>query len=171
MFFPATQFPSVEKLSVVTEVIRSGVNECRLVNFLRHPSLSDLDWRSAVCALLEYFIPVHLTLDRTQASTGKLWTKGQGSVSYQSFWSHGLRTYRRLDTTASAPQGSLKTGQSGSLQNRTTVKARDIDVDRGPYRLCRHEQCLERGKETTSHRTGKARMVFTKDRARNRCST
>src|SRR6516164_1260367 len=69
------------------------------------------------------------------------------------------------------PQGSLKTGQSGSLQNRTTVKARDIDVDRGPYRLCRHEQCLERRKETTSHRTGKARMVFTKDRARNRCST
>src|SRR5215469_3966721 len=68
------------------------------------------------------------------------------------------------------PQGSLKTGQSGSLQNRTTVKARDIDVDRGPYRLCRHEQCFERRKETTSHRTGKARMVFTKDRARNRCS-
>src|SRR5215831_19876854 len=71
---------------------------------------------------------------------------------------------------AIVPQGSLKTGQSGSLQNRTTVKARDIDVDGGPYRLCRHEQCLERRKETTSHRTGKARMVFTKDRARNRCT-
>src|SRR6516164_8829871 len=68
------------------------------------------------------------------------------------------------------PQGSLKTGQSGSLQNRTTVKARDIDVDGSPYRLCRHEQCLERREETTSYRTGKARMVFTKDRARNRCT-
>ena len=68
------------------------------------------------------------------------------------------------------PQGSLKTGQSGSLQNRPMVKARDIDVDRSPYRLCRHEQCLERRKETTSHRTGKARMVFTKDRANNRCT-
>src|SRR5262249_48961627 len=68
------------------------------------------------------------------------------------------------------PQGLLKTGQSGSLQIRTTVKARDIDVDRSPCRLCRHEQCLERRKETTSHRTGKARMVFTKDRARNRCT-
>src|ERR1700757_4869634 len=68
------------------------------------------------------------------------------------------------------PQGSLKTGQSGSLQTRPTVKARDIDVDGSPYRLCRHEQCLERRKETTSHRTGKARMVFTKDRARNRCT-
>src|SRR6516164_6897947 len=72
--------------------------------------------------------------------------------------------------SVSFPQGSLKTGQSGSLQNRTTVKARDIDVDRSPCRLCRHEQCLERRKETASHRTGKARMVFTKDRARNRCS-
>ena len=68
------------------------------------------------------------------------------------------------------PQGSLKTGQSGSLQNRPMVKARDIDVDRSACRLCRHEQCLERRKETTSHRTGKARMVFTKDRARNRCT-
>src|SRR5438445_6250361 len=71
---------------------------------------------------------------------------------------------------ANQPQGSLKSGQSRSLQNRPTVKARDIDVDGSPYRLCRHEQCLERRKETTSHRTGKARMVFTKDRARNRCT-
>src|SRR5947199_7056094 len=68
------------------------------------------------------------------------------------------------------PQGSLKTGQSGSLQNRPRVKARDIDSDGSPYRLTRHEQCLERRTETTRHRTGKARMVFTKDRARNRCT-
>src|SRR6516162_5790069 len=68
------------------------------------------------------------------------------------------------------PQGSLKTGQSGSLQNRPTVRARDIDVDGSPYRLSRHEQRLERRKETASHRTGKARLVFTKDRARNRCT-
>src|SRR5215469_7389933 len=73
--------------------------------------------------------------------------------------------------SAPKPQGSLKSGHAGSLQNRPTVKARDIDVDRSPYRLCRHEQCLERRKETTSYRTGKARMVFTKDRARNRCTT
>jgi len=37
-------------------------------------------------------------------------------------------------------QGPLKTGHTGSLQNRTTVKALDIDVDGSPYRLCRHEQ-------------------------------
>src|SRR5262249_47507340 len=68
------------------------------------------------------------------------------------------------------PQGSLKTGQSGSLQKRPTVKARDIDVHGSSYRLCGHEQCFERREETTSHRTGKARMVFTKDRASNRCT-
>jgi hypothetical protein len=40
-------------------------------------------------------------------------------------------------------------------------EARDIDSDESPYRLGRHEQCLERRKEAASHRTGEARMAFT----------
>src|ERR1700741_2245101 len=80
------------------------------------------------------------------------------------------REIRAMQLWVYGPQGSLKPGQSGSLQTRPTVKARDIDVDGSPYRLCRQQQCIERRKETTRHRTGKARMVFTKDRARNRCT-
>src|SRR5215470_5120751 len=50
IFFPATQFLSGEKLNVVTAVIRSAVNECRLVGFLPRPSLICLDWQSTVRA-------------------------------------------------------------------------------------------------------------------------
>src|SRR5712692_3498837 len=48
-------------------------------------------------------------------------------------------------------------------------KARDIDSDGSPYRLRRHEQCLERRKETTSHRTGEARMALAAHRASHWC--
>ena len=66
---------------------------------------------------------------------------------------------------------------SGVTQNRPCVvtskpamsEARDIDSDRSPYRLLRHEQCLERRKETTSHSTGEARMAVTAHRASHRC--
>src|SRR6516162_7278572 len=93
------------------------------------------------------------------------WNPGNPLQTSTRFWFlFALRSYD------ADPQGSLKTGQSGSLQNRPTVRARDIDVDGSPYRLSRHEQRLERRKETASHRTGKARLVFTKDRARNRCT-
>lgn len=59
-----------------------------------------------------------------------------------------------------AIEGHLKTGHS---------KARDIDSGRRPYRLRRHEQCLERREETASHRTGEAWMVFTTHRASHWC--
>ena len=66
---------------------------------------------------------------------------------------------------------------SGVTQNRpyrVTAKpamseSRDIDSDRSPYRLPRHEQCLERRKETTSHSTGEARMAATAHRASHWC--
>src|SRR5712692_2231821 len=50
-------------------------------------------------------------------------------------------------------------------------KTRDIDSDGSPYRLRRHEQCLERRKKTTSHRTGEARMALTAHRASHWCTS
>ena len=50
MFFPATQFLSIEEISVVPAVVRDTLNECRFINFLSHPPLSLLDWRSTICA-------------------------------------------------------------------------------------------------------------------------
>src|ERR1700728_2872446 len=43
-------------------------------------------------------------------------------------------------------------------------KTRDIDTGERAYSLRQHEQCLERRKETTSHRTGEPRMAFAADR-------
>ena len=50
-------------------------------------------------------------------------------------------------------------------------KARDIDSDGSLYRLRRHEQCLERRKETTSHRTREARMALAAHRASHWCAS
>src|SRR6266704_4293286 len=50
-------------------------------------------------------------------------------------------------------------------------KARDIDFERSLYRLPRYEQCFERREETTSHRTGEARVVLATHRARKRCTS
>jgi hypothetical protein len=49
------------------------------------------------------------------------------------------------------------------------LRNRKPTSNRGPYRLGRHEQCLERRKEATSHRTGEARMAFTAHRASHWC--
>src|SRR2546427_8599153 len=40
-----------------------------------------------------------------------------------------------------------------------------------PCRLRRHEQCLERIKETTGHRTRKTRLAATAHRAGDRCAS
>src|SRR5215469_13878793 len=49
-------------------------------------------------------------------------------------------------------------------------KAQDVDSERSPYRLPQHEQHLERGKETTSYRIRKARMVLTTHRGSHGCA-
>src|ERR1700676_378515 len=51
------------------------------------------------------------------------------------------------------------------------MKPWDIDSDERAYSLCQHEQCLERKEETTSYRTGKARMALTAIRASQRCAS
>ena len=58
------------------------------------------------------------------------------------------------------PQRSPKTGHR---------KGWDIDSERSPYRLPRHEQCLERREKAASYRPRKARMVFTAHRGSDRC--
>src|SRR5206468_2877129 len=57
----------------------------------------------------------------------------------------------------------LKTGQ------RITTFGTLIPA--GADRLRRHEQCLERIKETTAHRTGKARLAAAAYRAGDRCAS
>jgi hypothetical protein len=73
----------------------------------------------------------------------------------------------RRDASSSGqpfPRGSPKTGHRGSLQNRPTIAiTRDIDFDLRATTLSRCEQCLERGKQTTSNRIRAAGMVAAED--------
>jgi hypothetical protein len=50
-------------------------------------------------------------------------------------------------------------------------KTRDIDSDERAYSLRQHEQCLERREETTSHRTGEARVALVAHRASHGCTS
>jgi len=52
MFFPAAQFLSVEEVGVIPVIARFAAIEGGLVNLLPNPSLSRLDGRSTVDALL-----------------------------------------------------------------------------------------------------------------------
>jgi hypothetical protein len=59
----------------------------------------------------------------------------------------------------------------GVTQNRPTVEVQDIASAGSVCRLPRHEQCLERRKKTTSHRTREARMAFAAHRASHWCAS
>src|SRR5215467_12401991 len=50
------------------------------------------------------------------------------------------------------------------------MRNRDVDSGEGVCTLRRHEQRLERRKETASHRVGAAGLALTTHRARNRCA-
>jgi hypothetical protein len=76
------------------------------------------------------------------------------SIGHKSSYAHHNHASER-------PQGSPKRGKD---------KTRDIDCDGRPYRLRRHEQCLERRKKTISHTTGEARMALTAHRASPGCA-
>ena len=58
-----------------------------------------------------------------------------------------------------------------ALSSTITSGAADSDSDERAYSLCQHEQCLERREETTSYRTGKARMAAGKSVAEIVAST
>ena len=70
---------------------------------------------------------------------------------------------------------------SGVTQNRPLMvtskpaikrnDTQDIDSDESLFSLCRHEQCLERTRETASLSTGAAGMVLTAHRAGERCTS
>src|SRR5881296_2415163 len=75
-------------------------------------------------------------------------------------------------SVVSWPRGSPKTGHRGSLQNRPTITIiQDVDFDARVGTLGRCEQCLERGKETTSYSIGAARLVAAQDSEDHRCAS
>src|SRR5580693_4650274 len=81
---------------------------------------------------------------------------------------------RRRSYTAVYPHLAAASGITQKRPMRVTSKpandkTRDIDTGERAYSLRQHEQCLERRKETTSHRTGEARMAFAADRASHWC--
>src|SRR5271155_6256667 len=90
---------------------------------------------------------------------------------------NGIGQLRSGGTRVAVSEKAIHVYPSGVTQIRPSMvtskpamsEARDIDSDRSPYRLGRHEQCLERRKEATSHRTGEARMAFTAHRASHWC--
>src|SRR6202041_2520689 len=74
-----------------------------------------------------------------------------------------------LDENADRSSGITQKRAMRVTSKPANDKTRDIDTGERAYSLRQHEQCLERRKETTSHRTGEARMALAADRASHWC--
>jgi hypothetical protein len=91
---------------------------------------------------------------------------GQAGISAR-LGRQGIREWNYVkdclrDHPKPANEGHLKTGND---------KARDIDSDERAYSLRQHGRCLERREQTTSYRTGEARMDLAAHRASHGCAS
>src|ERR1035437_9565865 len=88
-------------------------------------------------------------LDEIMPEAGAFYVMDRGYVDFE----------RLFVFTLSSASGITQKRPMRVTSKPANDKTRDIDTGERAYSLRRHEQCLERRKETTSHRTGEARMA------------